>query len=207
MFRGLAGELRRIYFNTEPSHHVRAIGRRRIVPSAEMLPQRIARASALRSGMAAARRLPTIQRRTFLPDQYTDKKVIDQKYPEAPSMTEAEDPGMNGGYINPPRIKRQFRDPHGNWWDPQERRNFGEPIHEDNDVLGIFSPWEYTWTTAGPGAVMVGTFIAVFMSVTGIVYLNYPDRPAYPRAFEGGLERELGGPGATRARMEGDEDP
>lgn len=59
-----------------------------------MLPQRIARASALRSGMAAARRLPTIQRRTFLPDQYTDKKVIDQKYPEAPSMTEAEDPGM-----------------------------------------------------------------------------------------------------------------
>lgn len=59
-----------------------------------MLPQRIARASALRSGMAAARRLPTIQRRTFLPDQYTDKKVIDQKYPEGPSLTEAEDPGM-----------------------------------------------------------------------------------------------------------------
>jgi NADH dehydrogenase (ubiquinone) 1 beta subcomplex subunit 8 len=44
--------------------------------------------------MTAARRLPTIQRRTFLPDQYTDKKVIDQKYPEAPSMSEAEDPGM-----------------------------------------------------------------------------------------------------------------
>lgn len=60
----------------------------------QMLPQRIARASALRSGMAAARRLPTIQRRTFLPEQYTDKKVIDAKYPEPPSMTEAEDPGM-----------------------------------------------------------------------------------------------------------------
>ncbi|EMT60919.1 NADH dehydrogenase (ubiquinone) 1 beta subcomplex 8 [Fusarium oxysporum f. sp. radicis-lycopersici 26381] len=172
-----------------------------------MLPQRIVRASALRSTMTAARRLPTIQRRTFLPDQYTDKKVIDQKYPEPPSLSEAEDPGMNGGYINPPRIKRQFRDPHANWWDPQERRNFGEPIHEDNDVLGIFSPWEYTWTTTGPGAVMVGTFIAVFLSVTGVVYLNYPDRPAYPREFEGGLERELGGPGATRARMEGDEEP
>jgi len=60
----------------------------------QMLPQRIARASALRSGMAAARRLPTIQRRTFLPEQYTDKKVIDAKYPEPPSLTEAEDPGM-----------------------------------------------------------------------------------------------------------------
>lgn len=59
-----------------------------------MLPQRIVRASALRSTMTAARRLPTIQRRTFLPDQYTDKKVIDQKYPEPPSLSEAEDPGM-----------------------------------------------------------------------------------------------------------------
>lgn len=111
---------------------------------------------------------------------------------------------QNGGYINPPRIKRQFRDPYAEWWDPQERRNFGEPIHEDNDVLGIFSPWEYTWTTTGPGLIMVGTFIAVFLGVTGIVYLNYPDMPAYPREFEGGLERELGGPGAVRvSRLSG----
>ena len=132
---------------------------------------------------------------------------------------------QNGGYINPPRIKRQFRDPYASWWDPQERRNFGEPIHEDNDVLGIFSAWEYTWTTPGPGLIMIGTFIATFMGVTGFVYLNYPDRPSYPREFEGGLERELGGPGAVRvsdwisrlnnctianslqARMAGDEDP
>lgn len=104
----------------------------------------------------------------------------------------------NGGYINPPRIKRQFRDPHANWWDPQERRNFGEPIHEDNDVLGIFSPYEYTWTSTGPGLLMIGTFITVFLGVTGVVYFNYPDMPAYPREFEGGLERELGGPGAVR---------
>lgn len=59
-----------------------------------MLPQRIVRASALRSGMTAARLLPTIQRRTFLPASYTDKKVIDAKYPDGPSLTEAEDPGM-----------------------------------------------------------------------------------------------------------------
>jgi len=105
---------------------------------------------------------------------------------------------QNGGYINPPRIKRQFRDPYATWWDPQERRNFGEPVHEDNDVLGIFSPWEYTWTTTGPGLIMVGTFIAVFLGVSSVVYMNYPDKPSYPREFEGGLERELGGPGAVR---------
>jgi hypothetical protein len=45
---------------------------------------------------------------------------------------------------------------------------------------------------------MVGSFIAVFLGVSGLVYLNYPDRVAYPREFENGLERELGGPGAVR---------
>ncbi|KAK0391562.1 hypothetical protein NLU13_1062 [Sarocladium strictum] len=172
-----------------------------------MLPQRLLRASTLRTTAAAARRLPIVQRRAFMPAQYSDKKVLEEKYPDPPTFSAAEDPEMNGGYINPPRIKRQFRDPHANWWDPQERRNFGEPVHEDNDVLGIFSPWEYTWTTTGPGLVMIGTFIATFLSVSGVVYMFYPDMPAYPREFPGGLERELGGPGAVRARMEGDEDP
>lgn len=65
-------------------------------------------------------------------------------------------------------------------------------------MLGIFSPWDYTWTTTGPGLIMVGSFIAVFLSVTGVVYLNYPDMVAYPREFENGLQRELGGPGAVR---------
>ena len=57
------------------------------------------------------------------------------------------DPGLNGGYPNPPAIKRQFRDPFGEYWDQQERRNYGEPIHEDNDVLGVFTTEKYTWTT------------------------------------------------------------
>lgn len=65
-------------------------------------------------------------------------------------------------------------------------------------MLGIFSPYEYTWTTAGKAVIMLSTFFAVFLGVSGIVYLNYPDRVAYPREFEGGLERELGGPGAMR---------
>lgn len=45
------------------------------------------------------------------------------------------DPNMNGNYPDPSQtsalpLKRQFRDPHGKWWDPQERRNYGEPVHE-----------------------------------------------------------------------------
>ncbi|UKZ53970.1 hypothetical protein TrVGV298_007774 [Trichoderma virens] len=192
---------------TESNPVTQQLGAETTVNPPKMLPQRLVRASALRNTMAASRRLPTIQRRGFLPSQFSDKKVIDEKYPDFPRLSEAQDPGMNGGYINPPRIKRQFRDPYATWWDPQERRNFGEPVHEDNDMMGIFSPWEYTWTTTGPGLIMVGTFIAVFLGVSGVVYLNYPDRVAYPREFENGLERELGGPGAVRARMAGDEDP
>lgn len=40
-------------------------------------------------------------------------------------------------------------------WDKQERRNYGETVHEDNDILGIFTPEEYTHVTPGWGAVQV----------------------------------------------------
>lgn len=35
---------------------------------------------------------------------------------------------QNGGYVNPPPQKRQLRDPYGDWWDKQGRRNYGEPV-------------------------------------------------------------------------------
>jgi len=38
------------------------------------------------------------------------------------------EPEQNGGYVNPVPEKRQFRDPYGDWWDKQERRNYGEPV-------------------------------------------------------------------------------
>ena len=71
-----------------------------------------------------------------------------------------EDPNMNGNYPDPSLtsalpLKRQFRDPYGGWWDPIERRNYGEPVHEDNDILGIFSPEQYTHFTAGWGGVLL----------------------------------------------------
>ncbi|KAL2268265.1 hypothetical protein VTJ83DRAFT_3111 [Remersonia thermophila] len=176
-----------------------------------MLSRRILRAAPRRAtSLLAPRPLPVMmQRRTFLPESMVGGRKTEEKYPDSdyPTLTEAEDPGMNGGYINPPRIKRQFRDPHGEWWDKQERRNFGEPVHEDHDILGMFSPHEYTWVGTGKGLFQIGVFIATFLSVCYAVKLTYPDRATYPREFEGGLERELGGPGAVRARMEGDEDP
>jgi NADH dehydrogenase (ubiquinone) 1 beta subcomplex subunit 8 len=105
---------------------------------------------------------------------------------------------QNGGYISPPRVKRQFRDPYGDWWDKQERRNYGEPVHEDNDILGMFSPEEYTHVTSGTAFFQLGCFVAAVLGLCGVVAMFYPDTPSVPREFEDGLERELGGPGALR---------
>lgn len=103
---------------------------------------------------------------------------------------------QNGGYENPPPIKRQHRDPYGDWWDKQERRNFGEPVHEDNDILGIFSTEDYTHFTPAWGAVLFSCFVGSVLVLMGVVYQLYPDRPSAPRTFPGGLDKELGGPNA-----------
>lgn len=39
-----------------------------------------------------------------------------------------------------------------------------------------------------------------------VVSTYYPDRPSVPRTFPGGLEAELGGPNAVRARKSEDEE-
>ena len=103
---------------------------------------------------------------------------------------------QNGGYVNPPPEKRQFRDPHADWWDKQERRNYGEPVHEDNDILGMFSLEEYTHFKPAKAFFLMGCFITSVLGLCGVVRVYYPDRPSVPRTFPGGLDKELGGPTA-----------
>lgn len=57
----------------------------------QMLSRRIARASAL----AAARPLPVIQQRTFIHKPIKGRQ--EELYPDEPTLTDAEDPGMVGG--------------------------------------------------------------------------------------------------------------
>lgn len=64
-----------------------------------MLSRRIARVSTIRSASAAlaapAQRLPALQqRRTFFPDGINDRKTIEEKYPDYPQLSPAEDPDM-----------------------------------------------------------------------------------------------------------------
>lgn len=79
-------------------------------------------------------------------------------------------------------------------------------LHEDDDILGRFSPEEYTWTTPGKGVVMVGTFMLAVFGLCGAVYSLYPDRPAVPRRFpHDGLREALGGEGALGALSDREE--
>jgi NADH dehydrogenase (ubiquinone) 1 beta subcomplex subunit 8 len=71
-------------------------------------------------------------------------------------------------------------------------------VHEDNDILGMFSPEEYTHVTPGTAIFQLGCFVGVVLGLCGVVSMFYPDTPTVPREFEDGLERELGGPGALR---------
>ncbi|KAF2155427.1 hypothetical protein K461DRAFT_311681 [Myriangium duriaei CBS 260.36] len=116
---------------------------------------------------------------------------------------EVDDPGMNGGYLDVPRTKRSLRDPYDSWWDPQERRNYGEPIHEDNDILGVFSTDPYNHFTTSWGWVLMGSFVATVGVLCGVVSVYYPDKGSVPRTFPDGLERELGGPRTMLAPKDG----
>jgi NADH dehydrogenase (ubiquinone) 1 beta subcomplex subunit 8 len=62
----------------------------------------------------------------------------------------------------------------------------------------MFSPEEYTHTKPGKGLFQIGCFVAAVLALCGVVSMTYPDKPSAPREFEGGLERELGGPRALR---------
>jgi NADH dehydrogenase (ubiquinone) 1 beta subcomplex subunit 8 len=62
----------------------------------------------------------------------------------------------------------------------------------------MFSPEEYTHTKPGKGLFQIGCFVAALLGLTGVVAMFYPDKPSAAREFEGGLERELGGPTAVR---------
>lgn len=108
---------------------------------------------------------------------------------------------QNNNYPNPPAVKRQLRDPYGDWWDKQERRNFGEPVHEDNEILGVFSPEQYTHAPPGKAFFHLGCFVAAFLGLCGVVKMTYADKPAAARTFPDGLEKELGGASAMPVRL------
>ena len=142
--------------------------------------------------IAAARPLPsTLLRSTAVP-QFTQRRTALTAHERA----ELADPNQNGGYINPPLEKRNNRDPYADWWDKQDRRNYGEPCHEDHDILGAVSLHDYSHFTPGWGGVLFGTFVVTVIGLCVAVNQVYPDKISAPKTYPDGLDAELGGKGA-----------
>ena len=51
---------------------------------------------------------------------------------------------------------------------------------------------------------LLGTFVATVLGLCGVVSMIYPDKISVPKSYEDGLEAELGGPRAVRARAHGE---
>ncbi|KAH8086904.1 hypothetical protein HD553DRAFT_282789 [Filobasidium floriforme] len=105
------------------------------------------------------------------------------------------DPQLDG-YPELPYVSLQRRVPKG-WWDNQERRNFGETLHEQEDSLSMWSPDAHPM----PASWALTQMIMAFTTMAGfgyLVYLTKMESPAAKRSYPyNGLEAELGGSADT----------
>ncbi|QRV89580.1 NADH-ubiquinone oxidoreductase family protein [Ceratobasidium sp. AG-Ba] len=102
-----------------------------------------------------------------------------------------EDPQL-GDYPNLPPISAQRRPAKG-WWNVQERRNFGEPLPEQAEVLSLWSPDVFNISRES-ALKQFGIAVLVFLGFTMAVRASVPERPAVPRNYPyDGLVKELGG--------------
>ncbi|ORY98973.1 hypothetical protein BCR43DRAFT_471475 [Syncephalastrum racemosum] len=102
----------------------------------------------------------------------------------------AQDPQI-GDYPNLPRWSNQARGPYG-WWDPQDKRNFGEPLHEEDELMGVWAPDLHTYNPY-KALGQLSLFAVGIAGFSYIVYNNLPERPAVKRTYPfDGLKEELG---------------
>ncbi|KAI6155167.1 Ndufb8, NADH dehydrogenase 19kDa subunit [Pisolithus tinctorius] len=112
------------------------------------------------------------------------------------------------GYPELPWVSNQSLPARG-WWDQQERRNFGDPVHEYEEVLSMWGPdiphvpprkALFQFSLAASGFIAFGLLCK---------YTLAPERPTVPREYPySGLIRELGGLEENKAReiaADGDE--
>ncbi|KAI0783665.1 Ndufb8, NADH dehydrogenase 19kDa subunit [Abortiporus biennis] len=118
-----------------------------------------------------------------------------------PLVKEEEDPQL-AGYPVLPWVSKQTRPALG-WEDWQMRRNFGETLHEKEEILSMWGP---DAPNIPPPIALRWFSIAVLSFVTfGVAtkYLLVPDRPAVAREYPfSGLVTELGGLEENKARVE-----
>ncbi|KIJ66987.1 hypothetical protein HYDPIDRAFT_174269 [Hydnomerulius pinastri MD-312] len=108
------------------------------------------------------------------------------------SAPHEKDPQL-GDYPELPYVSSQTLPPRG-WWDQQMRRNFGDPVHENEEVLSMWGPD----VSVVPPRRALFHFTLAASAFVGFGFLcKYallPERPTVPREYPfSGLVRELGG--------------
>ncbi|KAF9927763.1 hypothetical protein FBU30_002880 [Linnemannia zychae] len=99
-----------------------------------------------------------------------------------------------GSYPNMPMYNQQWRDGNASagYWDKQDRRNFGETVPEEDEVLNIWSPdvWAFP---ASLGVKRLLQAAAFFLGIGYLIAETQPEphftRRSYPYD---GLVKELG---------------
>ncbi|KAI9142469.1 hypothetical protein BKA69DRAFT_1068559 [Paraphysoderma sedebokerense] len=100
-----------------------------------------------------------------------------------------------GDYPNLKWVNAQDKDPYGNYWDVDDRRNKGEPLHYQDEVISVWGPDVHDYP-AGKATKELLTFFAVLGGVAfaAIKYDAQSNNPAAPRVYPyDGLKEELGG--------------
>ncbi|KAF7727964.1 hypothetical protein EC973_006852 [Apophysomyces ossiformis] len=96
-----------------------------------------------------------------------------------------------GDYPNLPRNSHQLRAPFG-WWDNQDRRNFNEAVHEEDEILGVWGPDIHTYSPY-KALGQLTLFFALVGGFSAFIYKVQPERPAIKRSYPfDGLKEELG---------------
>ncbi|ORX62370.1 hypothetical protein DM01DRAFT_1315817 [Hesseltinella vesiculosa] len=96
-----------------------------------------------------------------------------------------------GDYPNLPQYSAQSRGPFG-WWDPQDKRNFGEDVHEEDELYGVWAPDLHTYSPYKALA-QLALAASVLAGVAGIIYKTHPESPAVKRTYPyDGLKKSLG---------------
>ncbi|KDQ57324.1 hypothetical protein JAAARDRAFT_178979 [Jaapia argillacea MUCL 33604] len=111
-----------------------------------------------------------------------------------------EDPQLDG-YPRLPYVSRQYLPAKG-WWDPQMRRNYGDILHEQEEVLSMWGP--DIPLVAPPSSLRQFIVATIGFATLGYVcYLATPPLTAVRREYPfSGLVQELGGIEENQARRE-----
>ncbi|KAF9400020.1 hypothetical protein BGX21_005154 [Mortierella sp. AD011] len=98
-----------------------------------------------------------------------------------------------GSYPNMPMYNQQWRDgsPSAGYWDRQDRRNFGETVPEEDEVLNIWSP-DVGDFPAAFGAKCLAVAAAIFLGFGYLVSETRPEPHFERRGYTDGLLDDLG---------------